>query len=165
MGFGPFCILGEILDKILLKALKISRFKSKIYWFWLWFWLNFSKGKSKKLLTMGDDYIGHPALSNIGGDILHPTPRSTPKTVKLKASGEWRLTGGVHTANCVGQNLSTFAQRWFKCQQCKLNCLVSLTQWWAKLNKILGNNLPNNLSKMCVLGKFYATLVKCCPII
>ena len=42
---------------------------------------------------------------------------------------------------------------------------LHLTQQWAKLNQTLGNNLPNNSSKKCELGKFYATLVKCCPII
>ena len=46
-----------------------------------------------------------------------------------------------------------------------LNCLVNLTQRWANLNQTLGNNLPNNSSQMCELGKFYATCVKCCPII
>ena len=44
-------------------------------------------------------------------------------------------------------------------------CLVNLTQPWVKLNQTLGNNLPNNSSEKCELGKFYATLVKCCPII
>ena len=36
---------------------------------------------------MGDDYIGHPPLSNIGGDIspIPPPPGSMPKTVKLRA--------------------------------------------------------------------------------
>ena len=46
-----------------------------------------------------------------------------------------------------------------------LNCLVNLTPRWAKVNQTLGNNLPNNSSKKGELGKFYATLVKCCPMI
>ena len=35
-----------------------------------------------------------------------------------------------------------------------LHCLVNLTQWWAKLNQTLGNNLPNNSSKSVSWANF-----------
>ena len=73
------------------------------------------------------------------------------------------MTGNSYTANRVGQNLSTFARRWVKYQQSKLFGQFDSTM--GKLNQTLGNNLPDNSSKKCELGKFYATFVNYWPII
>ena len=117
--FGPdwskFCILREILDRILLKSLKIS---PSIELNLLILTELFVKVYVKKMLTMWDDYIGHPPLSNIKKKKKKKT-RPDRYNAKMVYS-EWRLTGRVHTANCVGQNLSTFAELWFKYQQSKL---------------------------------------------
>ena len=68
-----------------------------------------------------------------------------------------------HTANRVGQICQNLPNVGSNINS--LNCLVNLTKRCAKLNQTLGNNLPNNSSKMCELGKLYATMVKCCPMI
>ena len=151
--FGPdwpkVYILGDILDKTVLKSLKISRFiKSKS----IDFGWTFVK-VSPKSLTRG--VIIHKPSSLVKYwrlYIRHP-PGSTPKTV-LQAYSEWRLMGGVHTANCVGQNLSTFSQRWFKYHQSLTvwsiwpNDGQNLTKYWAVIN------LPNNSSKSVSWAKF-----------
>ena len=58
-GWPQFCILGEIFDTILLVSLKNHSFLEHFFC-WLWIFVKMSQNIV---------YIGHPPLSNIGGDI------------------------------------------------------------------------------------------------